>query len=163
AAGVRFVDVSGAGGTSWVGVETQRASDAAAALGSRFWDWGIPTAASVAQLSGLPLTVIATGGVADGLSVAKAIALGASAAGVAVVRALAALRAGEADTLADLCALARIPSVSARPVPDPHVRASAERTAELMKKAGLEDVELLELDGAHPYVLGHRAEDPTLP
>lgn len=83
AAGVRTVDVSGAGGTSWVGVETRRAAGAATALGERFWDWGIPTAASVAQLSGLPLTVIATGGIADGLSAAKAIALGATAAGVA--------------------------------------------------------------------------------
>jgi cysteinylglycine-S-conjugate dipeptidase len=82
---------------------------------------------------------------------------------VAVEKALASLAASATETLDDLCALARIPSVSARPVPDPDVRASAERTAELMRKAGLADVELLELDGAHPYVLGHRVEDPALP
>src|SRR5262249_40521725 len=86
-AGVRHVDVSGAGGTSWVGVETKRAAEQgdarAQALGEAFWDWGIPTAASVALLARLPdgfETIIATGGVASGIDVAKAIALGATAA-----------------------------------------------------------------------------------
>lgn len=82
-AGVTHVDVSGAGGTSWVGVETHRARDGQRALGERYWDWGIPTAASVAQLSGLGLRIIATGGVADGLMVARALALGATAGGIA--------------------------------------------------------------------------------
>jgi isopentenyl-diphosphate Delta-isomerase len=80
--GVTTVDVSGAGGTSWVGVETLRAK-ATRSLGEAFWDWGIPTAGSVAQLSGLPLEVIATGGVSSGIDVARALALGASAAGMA--------------------------------------------------------------------------------
>jgi isopentenyl-diphosphate Delta-isomerase len=95
AAGVRHVDVSGAGGTSWVGVEAKRAAasgDAEArALGEAFWDWGIPTAASVAMLAPLGFeTVIATGGIATGLDVARAIALGATAAGMArpILRAL---------------------------------------------------------------------------
>lgn len=83
ALGVRTVDVSGAGGTSWVGVETRRAADERQMLGDRFWDWGVPTAASVAQLSGLNLEIVATGGVGDGLSVARALALGATAGGVA--------------------------------------------------------------------------------
>lgn len=84
ACGVRHVDVSGAGGTSWVAVETHRAEGAAKALGQAFWDWGIPTAASVALVAKEPLeTIIATGGVASGLDVARAIALGASAAGIA--------------------------------------------------------------------------------
>jgi isopentenyl-diphosphate delta-isomerase len=87
-AGVAHVDVSGAGGTSWVGVETRRAEaqgDAAArALGDALWDWGIPTAASVATLAPLGFrTLIATGGVATGLDVAKAMSLGATCAGVA--------------------------------------------------------------------------------
>jgi isopentenyl-diphosphate delta-isomerase len=86
--GVKHVDVSGAGGTSWVGVETKRAEAAgdheARSLGELFWDWGIPTAASVGMLAPLGFdTIIATGGVASGLDVAKAIALGASAAGIA--------------------------------------------------------------------------------
>lgn len=81
--GVRWVDTSGAGGTSWVGVETLRAKADQRALGERFWDWGIPTAASVAQLADLGLGICATGGVADGLAAAHAVALGATAAGVA--------------------------------------------------------------------------------
>jgi isopentenyl-diphosphate delta-isomerase len=94
-AGVRHVDVSGAGGTSWVGVETRRAEATgdlrARDLGESLWDWGVPTAASVALLSPLGFeSIIATGGVATGLDVARAIALGASAAGIArpVLRAL---------------------------------------------------------------------------
>lgn len=93
--GVRHVDVSGAGGTSWVGVETKRAEAAgderARGLGDSLWDWGVPTAASVALLSPMGFdTVVATGGVGTGLDVARALALGASAAGIArpVLRAL---------------------------------------------------------------------------
>jgi isopentenyl-diphosphate delta-isomerase len=82
-AGIRAVDVSGAGGTSWVGVETLRAQGASARLGEAFWDWGIPTAASVAQCDGLGLAVIATGGLAGGLDLLRALALGASAGGMA--------------------------------------------------------------------------------
>lgn len=83
ALGVRTVDVSGAGGTSWVAVETLRAAADQRALGERFRDWGIPTAASVAQLDGLGLDIVATGGVANGLDVARAVALGATAGGIA--------------------------------------------------------------------------------
>lgn len=83
AAGVRWVDTSGAGGTSWVGVETLRARSRTRRLGELFWDWGIPTAASVVQLDGLGLNVIATGGIKDGLDVARVLALGARAGGIA--------------------------------------------------------------------------------
>jgi isopentenyl-diphosphate delta-isomerase len=84
ACGVRHVDVSGAGGTSWVAVETQRAQGQRKALGEQFWDWGIPTAASVALLAPLGFrTLCATGGVSNGLQVAKALALGANLCGVA--------------------------------------------------------------------------------
>ncbi len=96
-AGVKHVDVSGAGGTSWVGVETRRAAavgdDGARALGEALWDWGVPTAASVALLAPLGFeTIVATGGIGTGLDVARAIALGATAAGIArpVLRALSA-------------------------------------------------------------------------
>jgi isopentenyl-diphosphate delta-isomerase len=86
--GVRHVDASGAGGTSWVGVETRRAEAAgdagARVLGEALWDWGIPTAASVALLAPMGFeSIIATGGVGTGLDVARAIALGATAAGIA--------------------------------------------------------------------------------
>jgi isopentenyl-diphosphate delta-isomerase len=90
-AGVKYVDTSGAGGTSWVGVETLRASGAQQAIGRRLWDWGIPTAASVVYAARASLTTIATGGVQSGLDLARAIALGADAGGIArpVLRALA--------------------------------------------------------------------------
>ncbi len=101
-AGVRHVDVSGAGGTSWVGVEAMRAKAAGAeperALGETFWNWGIPTAASVALLAPLGFeTVFATGGIATGLDVARALALGANAAGIArpLLRALRETSGGE--------------------------------------------------------------------
>lgn len=84
ARGVRTVDVSGAGGTSWVGVEALRAPDAGTrALGEALWDWGIPTAASIGLVAREGLTVIGTGGVRTGLDVARALALGATACGIA--------------------------------------------------------------------------------
>jgi isopentenyl-diphosphate delta-isomerase len=93
--GVRHVDVSGAGGTSWVGVETKRAAaegdGPARALGEALWDWGVPTAVSVALLSPMEFeTIVATGGIGTGLDIARAIALGATAAGIArpILRAL---------------------------------------------------------------------------
>jgi isopentenyl-diphosphate delta-isomerase len=83
-AGVRHVDVSGAGGTSWVAVEAHRASEQRRALGYTFWDWGIPTAASVYLVQHFGFeTVIATGGVKSGLDIAKAITLGANLGGIA--------------------------------------------------------------------------------
>ncbi len=81
--GVKWIDVSGAGGTSWVGVETIR-NRALRHLGDVFWDWGIPTAASVCELRSLKLKLIASGGVRTGLQAAKALALGAKAVGVAL-------------------------------------------------------------------------------
>jgi isopentenyl-diphosphate delta-isomerase len=81
--GVRWVDTSGAGGTSWVAVEMHRAEAGQREIGTRFRDWGIPTAGSVAQLSGLGLGIIATGGVQDGVDAARALALGAQAVGMA--------------------------------------------------------------------------------
>jgi isopentenyl-diphosphate delta-isomerase len=95
--GVRAVDVSGAGGTSWVAVEAQRAAEGSAArtLGEELWDWGIPTAVSVVACAREELAVIATGGLRSGLDVARALALGASAGGLAAP-VLRAQRAGGA-------------------------------------------------------------------
>ena len=87
-AGIVGIDVGGLGGTSWAGVEYFRAqkedNDLKAQLGLEFWDWGIPTAMSVLMvLDSTELDVIATGGIRNGLDVAKALALGSVAAGVA--------------------------------------------------------------------------------
>ncbi|MGB3050809.1 MAG: type 2 isopentenyl-diphosphate Delta-isomerase [Polyangiales bacterium] len=94
-AGVRCVDTSGAGGTSWVGVETLRADEERRSMGNRLWDWGIPTAASVHYAARASLTTIATGGLRSGLDIARAISLGAHAGGIArpVLQTLS--RAGE--------------------------------------------------------------------
>jgi isopentenyl-diphosphate delta-isomerase len=86
--GIVGVDVGGVGGTSWAGVEYFRAQkegdDLKAQLGLQFWDWGIPTALSVIMvLDSTELDVIATGGIRSGLDIAKALALGATAAGIA--------------------------------------------------------------------------------
>jgi isopentenyl-diphosphate delta-isomerase len=81
--GIRHADTSGAGGTSWVGVETLRAEGDGRALGETLWDWGVPTAASVHYCVEAGLTTIATGGIRHGMDVARALALGASCAGIA--------------------------------------------------------------------------------
>jgi isopentenyl-diphosphate delta-isomerase len=84
--GIRGIDVGGAGGTSWVGVEFYRSDSK---LAQTFWDWGIPTAASVVYCSGKGVPVIATGGIRTGLDAAKAIAMGADAVGIALPALLA--------------------------------------------------------------------------
>ena len=87
-AGVSAVNVAGAGGTSWAGVEKVRAemmnNYIKKHLGELFWDWGIPTAASLVQARGaVKLPLIASGGLRNGLEVAKCVALGASMAAMA--------------------------------------------------------------------------------
>ncbi|HEY8379684.1 MAG TPA: type 2 isopentenyl-diphosphate Delta-isomerase, partial [Nannocystis sp.] len=96
--GVEHLDVSGSGGTSWVAVEAHRAVDPdERALADELWDWGIPTAASVLQVQGLGFRgVIATGGLRTGSDVARAVALGATAGGLAAP-VLKAHRAGGYD------------------------------------------------------------------
>jgi isopentenyl-diphosphate delta-isomerase len=97
AVGVRAVDVSGAGGTSWTAVESRRAAGDDGALGRELWDWGIPTAAAVGWLAaaGLPeIDIVASGGIRSGLDAARALALGARVAGLAAP-ALRAVRDGE--------------------------------------------------------------------
>jgi isopentenyl-diphosphate delta-isomerase len=97
AAGVTTADTSGAGGTSWVGVETLRASGDQAQLGNLLWDWGVPTAASVHACVRAGLTTIATGGIQSGLDVVRALTLGASAAGIARPLLQAHVRGGRAE------------------------------------------------------------------
>ncbi len=79
-AGVKAIDVSGAGGTSWTAVESFRGSP----VGDTFNDWGIPTAVALKWCKQtVKIPVLASGGIRNGLDVAKAIALGAHACTVA--------------------------------------------------------------------------------
>lgn len=85
-AGVAAIDVAGAGGTSWSEVEYHRAPDAFHAQVARaFADWGIPTADAIqyAVKAAPHLPIIASGGLRDGIDVAKSIALGATIGGMA--------------------------------------------------------------------------------
>ncbi len=85
-AGVAAIDVAGAGGTSWSQVEMHRAPDERhRQVAAAFREWGIPTVEAIRMARrGAPgLPIIASGGIRDGVEVAKAIALGASLVGMA--------------------------------------------------------------------------------
>jgi len=134
-AGVAALDVAGAGGTSWSQVEMYRAENGLQrAVAAAFRDWGIPTAEAVREVRrALPhIPIVASGGIRDGIQVAKAIALGATVCGVARPFLVAAAESAEAvaETAAvlitqlrvamfavgapDLSALARAPLVEDR-------------------------------------------------
>lgn len=92
-AGVRVIDVAGAGGLSWQKVEEVRytrrfgtdARYSTAAL-EELLEWGIPTAECVAGAASLrrehpelaSFDIIASGGIRSGMEIAKSIALGAN-------------------------------------------------------------------------------------
>jgi len=85
-AGVSAIDVAGGGGTSWSEVEKRRmTAPAQRRVAARFRGWGLPTAESILMARrGAPhLPLIASGGLRDGIDVAKCVALGARAAGIA--------------------------------------------------------------------------------
>ena len=83
-AGVAGVDVAGSGGTNWATIEGLRDARAGA-VAAAFADWGVPTAAAVTAAVGAApgLPVLASGGLRDGVDVAKCLALGAAAGGLA--------------------------------------------------------------------------------
>ncbi|MGA7194182.1 MAG: type 2 isopentenyl-diphosphate Delta-isomerase [Anaerolineales bacterium] len=84
--GVSAIDVAGAGGTSWSQVEMHRAPDEfTRELAATFVGWGIPTAESILNTKkAVPdMTIFASGGIKDGLDIAKCIALGATLGGMA--------------------------------------------------------------------------------
>ena len=113
--GVSIIDVAGAGGTSWAGVEILRRGKLGTSkkrpsrsgiredFSKQFWDWGLPTVDALRQVCSLKdqhpsLTVIASGGIQNGLDIAKSIAFGASLAGMARPMLLA-LESGGVATL----------------------------------------------------------------
>jgi len=84
--GVSAIDVAGAGGTSWSQVEMHRApDDFTHQLAGTFVGWGIPTTESLLNVKKATpdIAIIASGGLKDGLDIAKCIALGATLGGMA--------------------------------------------------------------------------------
>jgi acetylornithine deacetylase/succinyl-diaminopimelate desuccinylase-like protein len=78
-------------------------------------------------------------------------------------KALAWFQSKRSAYLDDLKALVRIPSVSFAGFDPKHVRSSAEATAKLLKERGFQNVQLLEVEGAHPYVYGDVLKAPGKP
>jgi len=111
--GVAALDVAGAGGSSWSQVEMHRATtEHQRQVAAAFAEWGIPTAESLRMVQhGAPgLPIIASGGIRDGVQMAKAIALGAATCGVAgpFLHAASESTAGVADLIAVLTAQLRV-------------------------------------------------------
>lgn len=85
-AGVTAIDVAGAGGTSWSQVEMYRNLDPyLAKIAGNFRDWGIPTVDSIRMVkqNAPNMQIFASGGLSNGIDIAKCLALGASLGGVA--------------------------------------------------------------------------------
>ena len=85
-AGIAAIDVAGAGGTSWSQVEMYRAETARdRRIAGAFIDWGIPTAHSLRYCRSVSneLPLFASGGIRNGIEIAKCVALGATLVGIA--------------------------------------------------------------------------------
>lgn len=82
-AGVKYFDVAGSGGTSWSRIEHHRRDQDE--LGLMFQDWGIPTPIALQQAAALQsgATLVASGGLRDGIDMVKSVILGASMCGLA--------------------------------------------------------------------------------
>jgi len=88
--GIKYLDVSGLGGTSFAAVEYSRAKKQndhlKSSIGNTFLDWGIPTAASIIETKAVAndsTIIIGSGGIRNGLEIAKSIAIGASISAIA--------------------------------------------------------------------------------
>ena len=80
-AGVKAIDIAGAGGTSWVKVDSYRTEEDV----THIEEWGIPTAEALRDVvKAVKVPVIASGGIRTGVEVAKSLAMGASLAGMAL-------------------------------------------------------------------------------
>lgn len=97
--GVSAIDVAGAGGTSWAAVEAERITDPVrAAIARAFTDWGRPTAEAIVNVRAAcpEAVIVGSGGIRDGIDVAKAIRLGADIVGQAAGALTAAVQSPDA-------------------------------------------------------------------
>ncbi|MDO6564127.1 type 2 isopentenyl-diphosphate Delta-isomerase [Amphritea sp. 1_MG-2023] len=85
AAGIKWFDIAGSGGTSWSRIEHHRSKNSDDDLGICFQDWGIPTpqALKLTQPYQNSAAFIASGGLRDGIDMVKSVILGASLCGMA--------------------------------------------------------------------------------
>lgn len=96
-AGVSIFDVAGTGGTSWSRIEHHRRKDKGD-LGIKFQDWGIPTPMALKLASPYlsSATIVASGGLRDGIDMVKSVILGASLCGMAAPLLKPAMESAEA-------------------------------------------------------------------
>lgn len=79
---IQAIDVQGAGGTTWIGLESLRGNKE---LGETYWDFGIPTAVSIYECRReFKGDIIASGGIRNGLDIIKGIIVGANLGGIAL-------------------------------------------------------------------------------
>ena len=83
--GIQYIDVAGTGGISWSRIEAQRRHNRRQSLGLQFQDWGIPTPLALQLLQPYRdrCTLIASGGIRNGIDMLKALCLGAELCGMA--------------------------------------------------------------------------------
>ncbi len=95
--GVSHFDLAGSGGTSWSRIEHHRRHDGTD-IGLRFQDWGLPTPVALQQAAPFldRATLIASGGLRDGIDMAKSVILGASLCGMAAPLLQPAMESAEA-------------------------------------------------------------------
>jgi isopentenyl-diphosphate delta-isomerase len=78
--GISAIDIGGKGGTNWIKIESIRSKKDM----TPFVDWGIPTPISILEVKQSGIPIIATGGIRNGVDIAKSIILGANIAGIAL-------------------------------------------------------------------------------
>lgn len=91
--GIKWIDVGGTGGTNFINIESARSDKS---ITTSLTSWGIPTVASLLEIKkqNLPIQLIASGGIRNGLDLLKSLALGAVAGAIASSFLKAALKPG---------------------------------------------------------------------
>jgi isopentenyl-diphosphate delta-isomerase len=96
--GVKGIDVAGAGGTSWAGVEIIRSNSE-----KDFWDWGLPTAYCLKEIYPLKkkykFTLIGSGGINSANDLSMAFALGADVVASARIILQTLIKSGEGEVI----------------------------------------------------------------